>query len=96
MEKITIEELQGLFSLIIEHFKSLKIKELQLNDNWYWKVDENEKFAFEETPKNLNIGNYLDDIERAKTILENKSVVLTDLSTLSNILNCIETTLLKK
>ena len=94
MEKITIKELEQLFSLLILHFKTLKVQEINLEDKWYWKVDETEKFIFDKTPSLLNVGSFSDDIERIKKILIDKDITLTDLSTLSNILNCIENTIL--
>jgi hypothetical protein len=95
MVTITLKELQYLFSLLIEQLNSLGISELQLNDKWYWKVDENEKFVFEQIPTNLNVGSYSDDIERATKILEDKTFLFSDINTLSNLLKCIEAELLK-
>ncbi len=90
MKKITTDDLEQLFRLLIARLKSLDINELHLDDNWYWKVDENEKFNLETIPQNINVGSYFDDIERINKILKDENLLLTDLSTISNILSLIE------
>lgn len=76
MYKITIEELTLLFSLLTEHLASLSVKELQLDDSCYWKVNEDEKFSFVEIPSLLTVGDYSEMQKRVQQILTTKILYL--------------------
>jgi len=96
MDKISIYQIKKFSDLLIIMLKSLDINEIELYSNWYWKVDDNEIFDFNNVPTELNVASFSDEIERFKTIIETETFLVSDIECFSNIIKCIHLSLTKK
>jgi hypothetical protein len=72
MSSITINEIEGLFKLIIEKLKRDKLNQIELNTDEYWIITSDE-WSVEETPKPA-VGSLKEDIEYLKRAIEEGAI----------------------
>ena len=102
MKKITLNELEFIFKLLLKYIKQQNIKAISFSneDNYYFKVwhqDRNfDDLKFLKCPK-YTIGSLSDDIEELRKILANEDEVSAlDIERLGAILTALGATIVKK
>lgn len=88
---IETEYLKELFHLIIEKLEKEYGTKICLNTDYYWTLDENEKYNMDiENPKEILLNQISFDIENLKRLKNSSEVLLSnDLITIANLLKSI-------
>ncbi len=69
--KIPISQLRAIADKLFSHLESLGYDSVEISEDWYWNIPEEEKYVMENEPKDLNIGRLSDDWEFLQGVSEN-------------------------
>lgn len=61
--KININELKNGFDKVLSNLLNNGIEEIEIDVDYYWNIDESEKYNVEKDPKKIDIGQLSDDYE---------------------------------
>ncbi len=88
---IKVDELAHITLLLLSKFKESMGNEIEIQNDYFWEIDDKELYNPLENPKDVTLGQLSYDIERIKSILqkENDDVIPYHLHLLSNILKAI-------
>lgn len=71
--KIKIEELELITKKLFQHLRNQKILELDINEDFYWNIDFNERYNPYQKPSNLDLGQLEDDWNELCKIINSDS-----------------------
>lgn len=71
--KIKISELKQGFEIVLNNLLENGIEELELEFDYYWNIEESEKYDVEKDPKEFDIGQLSDDYHELQKITSGKS-----------------------
>ena len=87
--KVKLEDIQQMISAILLNYKEVCGSEIELENDYYWKVDEKEIYAVNAEPKDFSLGQLTDDWETLQNSFKSDDLVPHDLQRLSNILTAL-------
>jgi hypothetical protein len=87
--KVNIDELQKITSLLLSKLKDSKGNEIEIKNDYYWDIAEDEIYNPYEDPKNITLGQLSDDLEEIQRLPKSDNAIMYDLKRLSNILKVL-------
>lgn len=87
--KVRINEIQEITSLLLLKLKEKMGNEIEINNDYYWDISDNELYNPYEEPKNITLGQLSDDLDEIKRLLTSNDSVPYDLKRISNILKTL-------
>jgi len=73
MAAIDVAELREIVNKILDHIlNDLKIKKVEIDQDFYWNVDSSSLYATKKKPPETDLGSLHDDLEFLREILEDK------------------------
>lgn len=75
MKSININDLEASFLKVIKSIKELKGENfhLELEQDYYWNIDNDDVYKVEKMPENLDIGSLYSDIEQIERITKDET-----------------------
>ena len=70
--KITTSELEKIINTICEHLVSIGIKEIEIDQDYYWDIDKEVLYDPSQKPNTLELGQLSYDVEILKNVLNGK------------------------
>ncbi len=90
MDTIKINDLKELFNLIIKKLEKEYGNKISFSKDYYWSLDENEKYNPDEEPRDFSLEQISFDIENLERLKDKKEPLLSnDLITVAEILKAI-------
>jgi hypothetical protein len=88
--KIKIDELETITKKLFQHLRNQKILEFDIEEDFYWNIDKNERYNPYKKPLNLDLGQLEDDWSELVNIINSNSETISYAFVwLSNILRII-------
>jgi hypothetical protein len=87
--KVNIDEIQKITSLLLSKLKESKGSEIEISNDYYWDISQDELYSLYEEPKNITLGQLSDDLEELQRLAKSDDAIMYDLKRLSNILKVL-------
>ena len=87
--KISIDEIQKITSLLLSRLKESRGNEIEITNDYYWDISDEELYNPYEEPKNITLGQLSDDIEEIQRLINSDDAIMYDLKRLSVIFKAI-------
>lgn len=87
--KVNIDEIQKITFLLLSKLKDNIGNEVEISNDYYWNIPNEELFNPYEQPKGLTLGQMADDIEEVQRLLEYDNPIIYDLKRIASILTAI-------
>jgi hypothetical protein len=87
--KVNIDEIQKIISLLLSKLKESKGNEIEISNDYYWDISQDELYSPYEEPKNVTLGQLSDDLEEVQRLIKSDDAIMYDLKRLSNILKVL-------
>lgn len=87
--KISIDEIQKITSLLLSRLKESRGNEIDITNDYYWDISDEELYNPYEEPKNITLGQLSDDIEEIQRLIKSDDAIMYDLKRLSVIFKAI-------
>lgn len=87
--KVKIDEIQKIISLLLSKLKESKGNEIEISNDYYWDISQDELYNPYEEPKNFTLGQLSDDFEEVQRLAKSDDAIIHDLKRLSNILKVL-------
>ncbi|TAF30288.1 MAG: hypothetical protein EAZ57_11885 [Cytophagales bacterium] len=87
--KVNIDEIQKITSLLLSKLKESKGNEIEISNDYYWDISQDELYSPYEEPKKITLGQLSDDLEEVQRLIKSDDAVMYDLKRLSNILKVL-------
>lgn len=87
--KVNIDEIQKITSLLLSKLKESKGNEIEISNDYYWDISQDELYSPYEEPKNVTLGQLSDDLEEVQRLIKSDDAIMYDLKRLSNILKVL-------
>jgi hypothetical protein len=87
--KINIDELSETVSILLLKLKESKGTEIELTNDYFWDIPEEELYRVSDDPKDLSIGSLVFDWEQVKKALQSDEAIPYDLQRISNIIKAL-------
>lgn len=87
--KVNIDEIQKITSLLLSKLKESKGNEIEISNDYYWDISQDELYSPYEEPKNVTLGQLSDDLEEVQRLIKSDDAIMYDLNRLSNILKVL-------
>jgi hypothetical protein len=87
--KINVEEIQKITSLLLSKLKACKGNEIEVKNDYYWDISDDEIYQPYEDPKNVTLGQLSDDLLELQRLNNADDAIVYDLKRLSNILKAL-------
>jgi len=69
--------------------KVSKGSEIEISNDYYWDISQDELYSPYEEPKNITLGQLSDDLEEVQRLAKSDDAIMYDLKRLSNILKVL-------
>jgi hypothetical protein len=87
--KIKIDEIQKITFLLFSKLKENKGDEIEIANDYYWDISNDELYNPYEEPKNITLGQLSDDIKEIQRLANPDDAIIYDLKRLAVILKAI-------
>lgn len=87
--KISIDEIQKITSLLLSRLKESRGNEIEITNDYYWDISDEELYNPYEEPKNITLGQLSYDIEEIQRLINSDDAIMYDLKRLSVIFKAI-------
>lgn len=87
--KVELEDIERMISSILLKYREFHGNEIEIENDYYWKVDENEVYVLDTDPKDFSIGQLTDDWKTLQHSFESDDLIPYDLQRISNILTAL-------
>ena len=87
--KVNIDEIEKVTSLLLSKLKESKGNEIEINNDYYWDIVNEELYNPYEEPGNITLGQLSFDYESIQRILKSDDAAAYSLKWLSNILKAL-------
>ncbi len=75
--EIKVEDLKVCINSILDHIiNDLKLSKIELDQDFYWQIPEDELFLLGTKPENLTMGSLIDDQDFLQTIMTDKECAI--------------------
>lgn len=87
---ININEIERITSLLLSKFREIKGDEVELNNDYYWDISDDELYNPYEIPKNITLGQLSFDLESIQRLkITNSDAISYDLIKVASILKAL-------
>lgn len=83
--KVNIDEIQKITSLLLLKLKEIKGNDIEIRNDYYWDISDEELYRLYESPKNITLGQLSDDLEELQRLNRSDDAIIYDLRRLSGI-----------
>jgi len=87
--KISVDEIQKITLQLLSRLKESKGDEIELANDYYWEISDEELYKPYEEPKNITMGQLSDDIKEIRRLISSDDAIVYDLKRLAVILRAI-------
>lgn len=87
--KVNIDDIQKITSLLLERLKESKGNDIEIKNDYYWDISEDELYSPYEEPKNITLGQLSNDLEEVQRLNKSDDAIIYDLKRLSQILKVL-------
>jgi hypothetical protein len=87
--QVNINEIQKITFFLLSKIKESNGNEVEINNDFYWDIDDNELYNPYEEPKDITLGQLSHDMEELQRLNESDDAIIYDLKRLSEILRAI-------
>ncbi len=87
--KIKLEDLEQMISAIFLKYKEFYGNEIEMENDFYWKLEENEIYTPSTQPIDFSLGQLTDDWETLQNSFKSDYLIPYDLQRISNILTAL-------
>lgn len=87
--KVKISEIEKIALLLLSKLKESKGDEIELSNDFYWDISEEELYNPYEEPKNISLGQLSFDLEEIQRLDKADDAIVYDLKRLSSILKAL-------
>ncbi len=87
--KVNIDEIQKITIILLSKLKESKGNEIEISNDYYWDISQDELYSPYEEPKNITLGQLSDDLEEVQRLIKSDDAIMYDLKRLSNILKVL-------
>ena len=87
--KVNIDEIQKITSLLLSKLKESKGNEIEINNDYYWEISNEELYNPYEEPRNITLGQLSDDLDEVHRILQSDDAIMYDLKRIAGILKTL-------
>ena len=87
--KVNIDDIQKITSLLLSRLKESKGNEIEISNDYYWDISEDELYIPYEEPKNITLGQLSNDLEEIQRLTKSDDAIMYDLKRLSQILKVL-------
>lgn len=76
MSEIDVSKLKEVVNLLLDHIIEMGVDKVSLEEQFYWKVSDSEKYEMTSKPANLVVGDLFDDLEFVENVLRDRGHVV--------------------
>jgi len=76
MRNIDIRKLKEVINLLLDHVVDKGFDSIALEEQFYWKVSDSEKYRVNNEPTELSVGDLFDDLDFVERVLHNKDNIV--------------------
>lgn len=87
--KVKLEDMEQMISIILRQYKEFYGDEIEMENDFYWKLDENVLYAPNMEPRDFSLGQLSDDWDTLQNSAKSGDLVPYDLQRISNILTAL-------
>jgi len=87
--KVNIDEIQKITSLLLSKLKESKGNEIEINNDYYWEISNEELYNPYEEPRNITLGQLSDDLDEVHRLLQSDDAIMYDLKRIAGILKTL-------
>jgi hypothetical protein len=87
--KVKIDDIEKVTLLLLSKLKESKGNEIELNNDFYWDISEEELYNPYQEPKNITLGQLSDDLEEIQRLINSDDAISYDLKRLASILKVL-------
>lgn len=87
--KVNVDYIKKITSLLLERLKESKGNEIEIKNDYYWDISEDELYSPYEEPKNITLGQLSNDLEEVQRLNKSDDAIVYDLKRLSQILKVL-------
>lgn len=87
--KVNLEEIEKVVSCLLSKLRESKGNEIELNNDYYWDISEEELYNPYEEPKNITLGQLSDDLEEIQRLNKSDDAIAYDFKRLASILKAL-------
>ncbi|ACE06213.1 hypothetical protein Aasi_0842 [Candidatus Amoebophilus asiaticus 5a2] len=87
--KVKIDDIEKVTSLLLSKLKESKGNEIELNNDFYWDISEEELYNPYQDPKNITLDQLSDDLEEIQRLIKSDDAITYDLKRLASILKAL-------
>lgn len=87
--KINVDKIQKITLLLLSRLKESRGNEIEVTNDYYWDISDEELYNPYEEPKNITLGQLSDDIEEIQRLSNSDDAIMYDLKRLAVIFKAI-------
>ncbi|TDQ81704.1 hypothetical protein [Sphingobacterium yanglingense] len=87
--KISISEIQKITSDLLSKLKENKGDEIQITNDYYWDISDEEVYNPYEEPRSITLGQLSDDLREIERLINSDDAIMYDLRRIAIILKAI-------
>ena len=87
--KISVDEIQKITSHLLSRLKESRGNTIEINNDYYWDISDEELYNPYEEPKNITLGQLSADIEEVQRLVNSDNAIMYDLKRLAEIFKAI-------
>jgi hypothetical protein len=86
---VKINELEKAVSLLLYKLKESKGNEIELKNDYYWEIDDQDLYNAYQKPTNITLGQLSDDLNELERLNKSNDPIVYDLKRISSILRAL-------
>lgn len=87
--KIKLEEIELMISAIFLRYRETHGDEVEIENDYYWALDEKEIYTVDNEPKDFSVGQLTDDMETLKKSFKSDYLIPYNLRRIANIVTAL-------
>jgi len=87
--KLNLDNIEQMISTILLKYKEFHGNEIEIESDYYWRIDEKETYDVNKEPRDFSIGQLTDDWETLQKSLQSDDLIPYDLQRISNMLQAL-------
>jgi hypothetical protein len=87
--KVNIEEIEKVVLLLLLKLRESKGNEIELNNDFYWEISDEELYNPYSEPKNITLGQLTNDLDEIQRLNKFDDAIVYDLKRISSILKVL-------
>lgn len=87
--KLNLDNIEQMISAVLLKYKEFHGNEIEIESDYYWKIDEREIYDVNKEPGDFSIGQLTDDWKTLQKSLQSDDLIPYDLQRISNMLQAL-------